>query len=104
MNEWYCAMDCLVMPSLFEGFPFVLVEAQASGLPCVVSDRVSDKADLTGLVEYVGLDCGPEIWAKRILQASKKPRGDTVRKLTDMGYSAEESAKEVIRIIGNTSE
>lgn len=57
--------DCFLMPSLFEGLPFSLVEAQAAGLPCIVSDTVTREADL-GLTEYLSLESGAENWAKSI--------------------------------------
>ena len=44
------------MPSLFEGLPFTLVEAQAARLSCVVSNTVSGDANITGLIEYVDLN------------------------------------------------
>ena len=37
------AMDCFLMPSLFEGLPFVLVESQATGLPCLVSNNMNQE-------------------------------------------------------------
>ena len=49
------AADIFILPSIFEGFPFTLVEAQTSGLPCIVSDRVSQECRLTASIQYVPL-------------------------------------------------
>ncbi len=57
--------DCFLMPSLFEGLPFSLVEAQAAGLKCVVSDVVTKTADI-GLVNYFSLDKSAKEWAEEI--------------------------------------
>ena len=99
VNQWYSAFDCLMMPSLFEGLPFVLVEAQAAGLPCIVSSTVSQDANITGAIEYVSLECSPREWAKKILCACGKPRQNNERKLIDAGYSIEDTAKMVSTII-----
>lgn len=97
--KWYSALDCLLMPSLFEGLPFTLIEAQASGLPCVVSNAVSDKANIADLVQYVGLDEKTEVWAKKILEECEKCRIDTKEKLIDAGYSIENTVEQVSKII-----
>lgn len=57
--------DCFLMPSLFEGLPFSLVEAQAAGLDCFVSDTVTKMAD-AGKCMYLPLDIGPRGWAQSI--------------------------------------
>lgn len=101
VNEWLSAVDCVLMPSLFEGLPFVLVEAQAAGLHCVVSSAVSQEANITGLVEFVSLDEDKETWAKKVLDACEQPRVDVSQKLTDAGYSIEDTAKTVSEIIEN---
>ena len=68
------AMDQLVMPSLYEGIPVVLMEAQASGLPCLVSDAVSGEVDLgVGLVDFLPTD-DPDAWAARILDLGSSAR------------------------------
>ena len=99
VNQWYSAFDCLMMPSLFEGLPFVLVEAQAAGLPCVVSSTVSRDANITGLVEYVSLRESAVSWAQTILRACQKPRQDVGLKLVEAGYSIEDTAREVTAMI-----
>lgn len=62
-------MDAFVFPSLFEGLGMVLVEAQAAGLPCVLSDAVPREADVVpGLPRRLGLDESAEDWAEALLE------------------------------------
>jgi len=93
--EWMAAMDVLLMPSLFEGLPFVLIEAQASGLPCVVSTAVTREADLTGLVHYVDLENSPEEWARELTACAKQERGDYTAQIVSAGYSIQHTAAQV---------
>lgn len=69
MPGFYDAMDCFVMPSRFEGLPFSAVEAQCSGLPCILSDRITDEVAITDLVDYLPLESGPNAWADAIMHA-----------------------------------
>ncbi len=64
--RYYSAMDCLVMPSFYEGLPITLIEAQANGLPCVVSDAVSQEADITGLLTFLPLSAAVQTWVEAI--------------------------------------
>lgn len=50
------ASDIFLLPSLFEGFPVTLVEAQASGLPCIVSDTISEEVNILDLVTFTSID------------------------------------------------
>ena len=61
-----CAMDVFVFPSRWEGFPIVLIEAQAMGLRCVVSDRITKDAILTDNVSVVGIDDSVDSWIEAI--------------------------------------
>ena len=61
------AMDVIVMPSIYEGMPLTLVEEQANGLDCIVSDVITREADLTGNIHYLSLDESPRLWASEII-------------------------------------
>ena len=51
--RYYNAMDVLLLPSLYEGLPIVLIEAQTNGLKCIVSETVSEQSDITGNLRFV---------------------------------------------------
>jgi glycosyltransferase involved in cell wall biosynthesis len=68
------AMDVLTLPSLHEGLGLVVLEAQAQGLPCVVSEYVPHEARASDLVEFVPLGDGPSGWGERLLTAAQHPR------------------------------
>jgi glycosyltransferase involved in cell wall biosynthesis len=64
------AMDCFLFPSHFEGLPLVLIEAQAAGLPSVLSDVVAPETDVCPfLIQRMSLNQGPEKWAHTISSA-----------------------------------
>lgn len=68
VNKLMQAFDVFLLPSLYEGFPFVLVEAQASGLPCVVSTCVPSECNVTGNVQFISLEETNRTWAEKIIE------------------------------------
>jgi len=100
-HELYQAMDGFILPSRFEGLPFVLVEAQCAGLPCWVSEkRITEESDLTGLVHFLPLEAGTKYWAERIndfFYASFKRCGYQ-RELIEKGYSMADTGAAFLRI------
>ena len=87
------AMDVFVFPSLYEGLPVTLVEVQASGLPCLISDKVPIECKMTEAVQQISLDDAPEIWADKAIEASRMPRKNTYEEIRAAGYDIVENAK-----------
>lgn len=92
VTDLYQGMDVFFLPSLFEGLPVTGVEAQAMGLPMVVSDTVTKEMVYTDLVDYVSLKSAKEIWVEHLIKAAEKKQnrsnyGDDLRKsaFSDIG-------------------
>ncbi|MBS6158502.1 MAG: glycosyltransferase family 1 protein [Collinsella sp.] len=65
VNRLYQAFDAFVLPSLYEGLGLVGVEAQVSGLPCLLSDAITREVDVTGECKFLPID-SPAVWADEI--------------------------------------
>lgn len=104
--ELMAAADVLLMPSLHEGFPVVLVESQAAGLPAVISSTISTEVDLgIGLVEFVDLNASPEEWASRIQAAALGVRTIAEIRLQALevhGFSAQSGAERLMSVYKTT--
>lgn len=86
VNRLYQAMDVFVLPSLYEGLPVVGVEAQAAGLPCIVSDCVTKEAQVTKNICFLSLKTRPERWANKIISCDGPDRQDMSKKILDHGF------------------
>lgn len=92
-ERFYQAMDVFLLPSFFEGLPGVLVEAQAAGLACLVSDTVTKEAQATDLVSRLSIDAPPECWAEEILKRVPYVRRNTTKELTEAGFDVRTQAQ-----------
>ena len=94
VNVLLQAMDIFVMPSIFEGQPFVLIEAQCAGLPCLVSDVVNKDICLTDNVKTVSLLLSADEWALKVEQLlSTFIRKDQSEIVEKQGYSIASTIK-----------
>lgn len=94
VNKLMQAMDVFVFPSLYEGLPVTLIEAQASGLPIIKSDNISDQCILTDNVVSISLDKSAYSWAKEILNfVNSFDRKDTSLEIINNGYDISSNAK-----------
>jgi len=66
VDKLYSAMDYLVFPSRFEGFPNVILEAQTSGLKCLISDIITQEVMLTERCSTLTIEENPSVWANKI--------------------------------------
>lgn len=91
-EDYYQVMDIFLLPSFFEGLPGVLVEAQAAGLRCFVSDTVTREAKATDLVTYLSIEQPAGEWARRIDESASYERHDTCQIMRDAGFDVEAQA------------
>lgn len=90
--------DVLLMPSLHEGFPVVLVESQTTGLPALISDTISNEVDLgVGMIYFESINKCPSVWAEKLLKLNgiKTDKVKRIKKIAEQGYDINSSAQKL---------
>ena len=101
VNDLMQGMDVFLFPSLYEGLGIVLIEAQAAGLPCILSDTISKEAKLTSLVEFLPLNEW-EKWSATILNTKNQVRQSRKKEIQVSGYDLrhqEENMKQLLKVL-----
>lgn len=93
VNELMQAMDIFIMPSLFEGLPLSLIEAQAASLPCVISNNVIDGILIPDLVKKIELEKSEKKWADLINKEYSKKRKNTSEVIKKNNFDSEINSK-----------
>lgn len=93
--EWFQAMDVFLFPSFFEGVPIPLIEAQAAGLPTIVSDKVTREVKVSNLIHFKTIETEPYQWAKMIDDLYLLFREDMSEKIIEAGFDVKDTAKEL---------
>ncbi|HWP98652.1 MAG TPA: glycosyltransferase family 1 protein [Syntrophomonadaceae bacterium] len=92
--ELMMAMDVFAFPSFYEGMPNTVIEAQATGLRCVIADTITPEANITGLVKYLPLNAGARYWANIICEYYQGyPRNDMTQAFYQVGYDIRSAAQ-----------
>ena len=91
--DFYMAMDFFVFPSIFEGLPGSVIEAQASGLRCLVSDSVTDEVLITPLAQARSLSEGAAVWAQAVLERRDYERKQMAQAIKDAGFDVSDQVK-----------
>lgn len=92
VGKVYSLFDVFLLPSLYEGSPLVAVEAQVSGLPCLLSDTVTKECAFTPSVRFLPATDGKE-WAEEGIKQASLPRFDNGKYIPGSGYSLEEERR-----------
>jgi len=80
------AGDVFVFPSKYEGFPGAVLEAQAAGLPCIISDTITNEVCLTDNIFRLPVNKGTDNWINKILEYKDITRKDTYNTIVEKGY------------------
>ena len=94
------AMDVLIFPSLFEGLPLVLVEAQAADLLIFASDVITKKVKFSNRLKFISLDENEKVWSKKIINSIDEieNRSSSIEIIINNGFDIETESKKIEKI------
>lgn len=87
------AMDVFIFPSNYEGLPVTMIEAQASGLPCLISGKVPIECKITDLVYQSPLSQSADVWADTAIRFVKTERRNTYENIKEAGFDIEKNSE-----------
>lgn len=107
-EDYMSAMDVILMPSIHEGLPLTLVEEQANGLSCLVSDAITTEADLTGRLHFFSLSESAENWSDKLLDLVENLNSDrtgvscqSISSIKEKGYDITTEAQKLCNFYKN---
>lgn len=101
VNEILQAMDIMIFPSLFEGLPISLIEAQSSSLPCLVSKAVTEDVKFNDNVEFMSLNENAQKWADKAFEMLKESRKEASTERLRESYDISVCAKRLDEILSS---
>lgn len=97
VEAYYQVFDLFLFPSRFEGLPGTVVEAQAAGLRCIISDRITTEVGISELVSFHSLEDGADQWAKEVECSMVYERRDRCEAVRKAGFDVQEQARRLER-------
>lgn len=94
--DYYQVMDYFVYPSRFEGLPGTMVEAQTSGLRCLMSANICQEVEVTELVKSMSIEEPPEAWARYLIQTAVYERRSHVEEMRLAGFDVTAQAEKMM--------
>ena len=98
VNEYLMGMDVMIFPSIFEGFPVTLLEAQATGLFCLVSDSITNEVNISECIQPMSLNEGSEAWAIKAMEIPEIDRVSVNRTISLSLYNMDNSIKTLMNL------
>lgn len=98
ISELLQAFDVFIFPSLYEGLPVSIIEAQAASLPCILSNTIDPETAITNYVEFHSLDSPISEWSDAILSKQNFQRSDTSQEIINAGYDVNQNTEILINI------
>lgn len=92
INELLQAIDVFLFPSILEGLPLSVIEAQAAGLPCFLSDTITREVGVIDETRFISLKEGAAHWADEILKVDANKRKDTTEQICAAYYDIKSNA------------
>lgn len=99
IGSYLSAMDAFVFPSLYEGMPNTIIEAQANGLTCFISDTITKEANITGNVNYLSIANGCDMWVQEIEKAIGNKRMSQEDAFIKNHYTIQETSRQFVDIV-----
>lgn len=97
INELYQAFDVFCLPSLYEGLPVVGVEAQATGLLCILSDEMTKETKVLDTTEFLSLKQSAKEWANVIIEKNKNfKRLNSKKEISNNGFNIVNESKKIV--------
>lgn len=108
ISDYLSAFDVMLLPSLYEGLPLVVIEWQIAGLPCIVSDTITKECKITPLVKFKSIEKEAEAWANDIRNLALQDRNDNknviFNKIKMAGYDIESGAEKLKQMYSGLAE